>query len=148
MCKSRATFSRWHFFVICLPIFFTVIIFRSLAFVTALFCTWCHPCFKQTHTLDAQNSTSLYPPRRISHFVPSSAHLSITTLHLSLLSLCCGLCPSSLSELLSPLSAPSVETKSSSADGKRRERNKRASVKPKKKGAGKEGKLKERVGEN
>lgn len=148
MCKSRATFSRWHFFVICLPIIFTLIIFRSPAFVTALFVLGVLPALSE-HT-PSMHKTAPFSnlPHRISHFIPSSAHLSITTLHLSLLSLCCGLCPSSLSELLSPLSAPSVETKSSSAHGKRRKRNKRDSAKQTKKGAGKEGKLKERVGEN
>lgn len=35
---------------------------------------------EKTHTLDAQNSTFLHPLRPFSHFVPSSAHLSIPTL--------------------------------------------------------------------
>lgn len=129
MCKSRATFSI--FLNLSPYIFYSDNLLLS-CICHSSFCTWCPPCFKRTHILDAQNSTFLYPPHRISNFIPSSSHLSISTLHLSLLSLCCGLCPSSLSELLSPLSAASVETKSSSAHGKRQERNKRDSAKPKK----------------
>lgn len=108
-------------------------------------------CLKPPHLsqcLHPQNSTSLpsslpmfYPSILPSIHHPPQLSLSVSC---SLVSLCCGLCLPSLSELLSLLSAPLARTKSSSAHGTTKDKGeiKGKSLSQKKKKRRKGGKIK------
>lgn len=118
-------------------------LFRLIILFSLLFCPSLSALSQHT-SLSAQNSTPLSLLLSYFMFYPS-IHPSIHHPHhhslglflsLSLVSLCCGLCLPSLSELLSLLSAPLARTKSSSAHGTTKdERNKRKEPQPKKKEA-------------
>lgn len=130
-------------FVCCLTsccCIFSHALFQLIFLFSLLFCSSLSALSQHT-SLSAQNGTPLslllsyfmfYPSIHPSIHHPHHHSLALF-LSLSLVSLCCGLCLPSLSELLSLLSAPLARTKSSSAHGTTKdERNKRKEPQPKK----------------